>query len=190
MFKIGDSVRVIRNYSSARKGMKGTIKAKGSQTGRWGIEFDEKFGSGHDCGGKTQNGHGYWVPPECLELIKPKAEKIVITHDGKTTLARLYEDNKVVKSAEAKCSPDDEFSFTVGAKLAFERLTEEKEEPPFKVGDVVKVKAAEYHFFMDGTLGKVTEVVDEGMLEVMGYDSINDLMKTQRICIEDCEKVK
>jgi hypothetical protein len=52
-----------------------------------------------------------------------KLHKILITTDGKTTLARLYEDNKVVKRAEAKCSPDDEFDFLIGAKLAFERLT-------------------------------------------------------------------
>ena len=56
-----------------------------------------------------------------LELVEP--QKIVITTDGKTTLARLYEEEKVVKSAEAHCSPDDKFDFSVGANLAMERLT-------------------------------------------------------------------
>lgn len=211
MFKIGDKVQVIWEYFSAKRGMKGTIKA--TKTPCWGIEFDEKIMSGHDCDGKTKDGYGYWVPPEflepiksekkveektmfkigdrvrvikkynaanvgdegiiralpnnngsfallecysvefpawkkghncggtvpskkglwvdpkCLELIKPK--KIVITHDGKTTLARLYDGKTVVKSAEAKCDPRDEFSFIEGARLAFERLMgEEREDPP------------------------------------------------------------
>ena len=50
--------------------------------------------------------------------------KIVITTDGNKTLARLYENNEVVRTAEAKCSPN----FETGAKLAFERLIEKKDE--------------------------------------------------------------
>lgn len=57
------------------------------------------------------------------ELLEPVCDaKIVITTDGKETLARLYEDGKVRKSAKAECSPDDKFDFAVGAKIAFERL--------------------------------------------------------------------
>lgn len=48
--------------------------------------------------------------------------KIVITTDGKTTLARLYDGKKVIKTAEAHCSPDDKFDFSVGANWAMERL--------------------------------------------------------------------
>lgn len=58
------------------------------------------------------------------ELLEPVCNaKIVITTDGKETLARLYEDGNVVKKATARCSPNDEFDFSVGAKIAFERLT-------------------------------------------------------------------
>ena len=52
----------------------------------------------------------------------PDTNKIVITTDGKTTLARLYDGKRVVKSAEAKCAPSDTFDFATGAKLAFDRL--------------------------------------------------------------------
>ena len=65
-------------------------------------------------------------------------QKIVITSDGVTTLARLYEGSKVVKSAEAKCSPDDEFKFETGAKLAMERLYAPESKLKFKIGDRVK----------------------------------------------------
>ena len=198
LFKIGDKVRVIKDYDAAKEGMKGIIVALLGNNGAgrshyekdyYAVDFGKNFG-GHTCGGNVPNGNGQWVAPECLELINPKAEKIVITHDGKTTLARLYENNKVVKSSEANCDPKDEFDFTEGAKLAFERLMGEKEEPPFNVGDVVKVKAAGYHFFMDGTLGRVTAVLGEGELEVVGYDPVKNFTKNQRIRIEDCEKVK
>lgn len=50
-------------------------------------------------------------------------QKIVITHDGKTTTAKLFENKKCIKTAKAKCSPSDEFDFNVGASIAFERLT-------------------------------------------------------------------
>ena len=140
MFKIGDKVRVIKGYYDAKIGDEGVIKALPKNNGAstdgefaecYSVEFPS-WNDGHACNGTVPSGHGQWVLPECLELIKPKTEKIVITHDGKTTLARRYEDNKVVKSAEAKCSPDDEFDFLMGAKIAFDRLTgeEKKEEPP------------------------------------------------------------
>lgn len=57
------------------------------------------------------------------ELLEPFCDvRILITTNGKETLARLYEDGEVKKSAKAECSPDDTFDFAVGAKLAFERL--------------------------------------------------------------------
>lgn len=196
MFKIGDRVRVIKFFCcAANVGDEGIIRALPGDSGSkvtfphcYAVEFPlSKIG--HDCNGKVPSRRGFWLPPECLELIKPKpkSEKIVITHDGKTTLARLYEGKTVVKSAEAKCHPRDEFKFTEGAKIAFERLT--KEEPPFKVGDVVKVKAAEYHYFIDGTIGRVIEVYEDG-LEVKSYSPDKDSVIKQRIDFEDCEKVK
>lgn len=58
------------------------------------------------------------------ELVPADNEqKIVITTDGKTTVAKLYNGDTVVKEAKADCSPEDKFDFTQGAKLAFERLT-------------------------------------------------------------------
>lgn len=68
-------------------------------------------------------------------------EKIIITHDYKTTTATLYRgDEKVV--ATARCAPEDKFDFMVGAKLAMERLVEKTSEVilnGFKVGDRVNI---------------------------------------------------
>lgn len=57
------------------------------------------------------------------KLVPYNDTKIIITTDGITTTARLYEGGKnLIKTAEAKCSPADTFDFETGAKLAFERL--------------------------------------------------------------------
>lgn len=83
--------------------------------------------------------------------------KIVITTDGRETLARLYDGNKVIKTATAKCSPDDKFDFETGATIAFDRLFDkhEKEEPKYFNGKVVCVN--EYLGF---TVGKIYEFVN------------------------------
>lgn len=96
------------------------------------------------------------LEPDTLEPVDDK--KIVITTDGKTTLARLYEDKKVVKTAKAKCSPEDEFDFIAGAELAFERLTQNKlKKPIYYSGKVVCVEAGEDAAY---TVGKIYEFVD------------------------------
>lgn len=60
------------------------------------------------------------------------ASKIVVTTDGKTVTARLFAGKELVKTAEAKCSPQDAFVFETGAAIALDRLLdrEAKEEAP------------------------------------------------------------
>lgn len=58
--------------------------------------------------------------------------KIVITTNGAETLARLYSGDKVTKTASTKCSSTDTFSFAMGAKIAFERLMQDKPVEPIK----------------------------------------------------------
>lgn len=60
-------------------------------------------------------------------LIPYVDNKIVITTDGKTTTAKMYDGKKLVNSAKAVCSPDDKFDFNIGAVMALERLTEQLE---------------------------------------------------------------
>lgn len=63
----------------------------------------------------------WWLSEDRFTKVRA-ARKIIITHDGTTTLARMFEGNKAIKSAEAKCAPSDTFDFSIGAKLAFDRL--------------------------------------------------------------------
>jgi hypothetical protein len=90
-------------------------------------------------------------------------DKVIITTDGTETLARLYENGKVVKSATAKCAPEDEFDFNIGARLAFDRLHgEEKKEQkwrvvhrPARVGDYIRLKHTYFSFNKIGDILKV-----------------------------------
>lgn len=88
-----------------------------------------------------------------FELVKRGACKreLHITTDGTTTHAVLKESGKVVKRAKAVCSPDDEYRFETGARLAVDRVfgkdeksAEEKgaahePKPKFNIGNMVKV---------------------------------------------------
>lgn len=85
---------------------------------------------------------------DCFDLVYRKQE-LHVTSDGTTTHAVLKEGGKVVKRAKAVCSPDDEYSFETGARLAVDRVfgkdeksAEEKgaaHEPKFNIGNMVKV---------------------------------------------------
>ena len=60
-------------------------------------------------------------------IVKPitplrTTPKIVITTDGKTTTAKLYNNKSLCETATAQCSPEDKFDFNIGAKLAMDRL--------------------------------------------------------------------
>lgn len=131
-----------------------------------------------------EGGLYYWVDEMFEGLAEP--HKIVITSDGETTLARMYDGKKVVKSAEAKCSPSDTFDFMVGAKLALERLTAE---PAFFEGDIVRVVQRSYrpaHHFDIGTVAKVLNVAKY-------HDRTSLLLKsnnsTQHVNANDVEKI-
>ncbi len=96
-------------------------------------------------------------------------KKIVITTDGTETLARLYDGKKVVKTATAKCSPDDKFDFEMGAKYAFYRLLNKddaQEEPKYFSGKAVCIKP-----FYGFTIGKIYEFTDGQ-------------------CVDDCGRVR
>lgn len=126
-YKVGDKVRVRedlvdgkRYYMNDKRQCETAVSEMVSLGGRI-VEIDS-VGTYYGVKGNCWN----WTD----EMFEPvTAQKIVITSDGKETLARLYDGGKVVKTATAKCSPDDTFDFDVGAKLAFERLMNEGKKP-------------------------------------------------------------
>lgn len=143
-FKIGDRVKAIKkpNGNPGITGKIGTVRGTGEFSHSLiAVEFDEEITRGHSCNDRCKSGHGRWCDEDSLELLKPN-QKIVITSDGTETLARLYENEELVKSATAKCHADDTFDFNTRAKLAFERLIFEKK--AFDWEEFVTTKIAVY----------------------------------------------
>lgn len=156
-YKVGDRVRIVSEWRE------GCRQASSGEMDKWlgKIMTVRSVGSAfykmvEDA--LEYNGDGWWWSENCISGLACE-NKIVITTDGIETLARLYERNKVIKTATAKCAPDDKFSFDVGAKIAFERLfdSEEKEKEKSKYFNGKVVCVAETMGF---TVGKIYEFVD------------------------------
>ena len=174
-YKVGDKVRIVSKWGKGCRqnylgkmdkwlGKVMTIRSVDYPDLCYGMEEDKDE---HD-------GEGwYWFKKSISGFACEN--KIVITTDGAETLARLYDGNKVIKTATAKCSPDDKFSFKTGAKIAFERLfdSEEKEEPKYFNGKAVCVN--EYFGF---TVGKIYEFVNGQCLD------------DRKMLIPTCDKCK
>ena len=148
-FNIGDKVTLkpyekVRNHVGISKGSWESDRAKGKMTvskvsphmGHYNIELMETSLTYDDSN---------FAEYDCLTV---PSQKIVIISDGKATLARLYDGEKVTRSAEAKCSPADTYDFATGANLAYDRLmrpeaasVKPQDKPRFKAGDKAKVIA-------------------------------------------------
>ena len=118
--------------------------------------------SGKGCCQNSSGKMDKWCWTENWIAGLARENKIVITSDGEKTLARLYDGNKIIKTATAKCSPDDNFDFETGATIAFDRLFDkhEKEESKYFNGKAVCVK--EYPGF---TVGRIYEFVNGQCLD-------------------------
>lgn len=138
-YNVGDKVKVISNpsihkryYMSDRSSYNCMIRGIFKFAGK--VVTISEICNGQYC---IKEDEGVWRWTD--EMFDGLADylKIVITTDGKTTLARMFNEKNVLKSAEARCNTKDTFDFEVGAKLAMARLTEDPEK--IKVGDAVKV---------------------------------------------------
>lgn len=103
---------------------------------------------------------------EMFSGLATSLPKVVITTDGKTTTAKMYEGKKLLKTAASKCSTGDTFDFAIGAKLALERVTEK--EPKFKIGQFVRVINNDMNHF---PIGSIVQIIDFDKYKVLceGY---------------------
>lgn len=102
--------------------------------------------------------------------IQNPNQKVVITLDGNQTLARIYEDNKVVFKGIATCCEEDEFDVVVGSMTALTRaaasLERSRKKPKQewvvvnrkpRAGDYVRLKETWFSFDRVGDILKVVE---------------------------------
>lgn len=117
-FKVGDKVignEKANKYGITTEGWIGTVTEVLDEP-RGGDDF-KAFGPGIDDGKST-----FTLNSNYFDLYT-NTQKIVITTDGKTTTAVLYDGKKRIKDAKAVCAPTDKFDFNYGASLALDRLT-------------------------------------------------------------------
>jgi len=134
---------------------------------------------------KEDNGEWHWTD-EMFSGLATSLPKVVITTDGKTTTAKMYEGKKVLKTAKSQYSPQDTFDFAVGAKLALERVTEK--EPKFKIGQFVRVIENDTCQFFKGQPVKITEVSEDYVM-CEGYLRYNQIIGTQLLRYEMIESL-
>lgn len=87
-------------------------------------------------------------------------EKIIIYRDGRKVIAL---DKRTGKKAEARCNPSDTFDFSIGARIAFDRLIPNKEaaatEPKAFTGKAVYLGGHETNDLCF-TVGRIYEFTD------------------------------
>lgn len=53
---------------------------------------------------------------------KQQKQSIHIYQQGRKTIAQLNQGKEIINMSNAICHPDDEYDFTIGSKIAYERL--------------------------------------------------------------------
>lgn len=130
-FKVGDRVKCIkRDEPRAILGKTGTVIAHSISKGVPLVEFDEPV-SGHNGRGRAErtgkDGYCWYCYDNELEVIDEPAEatfnqKVVITSNGKVSMATLYDEEKEVCTATAAMPDGVDFDFMGCAKRALKRL--------------------------------------------------------------------
>ena len=130
-YKVGDKVRIVskrtfrmNNFGEMDKwlGKVMTIRRVGPF-----YRMEEDFGENYGCGWR-------WDDSMIAGLANPDRSSLIveIQFDGNTTRATLKRGGREVKSAEARCSPEDTFDRGEGAKVAVNRLFAKKQKPKKK----------------------------------------------------------
>lgn len=93
----------------------------------------------------------YSIPLEDVEFVRRKKDTIVIYRNDNKVIAL---DKSTGEKAEASCNPTDKFDFHFGARLAFERLMGDKNEPiPKNAKEVKEVRRT-------AKVGEYVKIVD------------------------------
>lgn len=124
------------------------------------------------------------VDPEHFERIA-EGSSIHISVDGNKVVAVIKKDGKVIKRSEAKCSPEDEFNFETGAKIAFDRLFEKKPEFIPHLECTWLGKTTNY-----GEIGKPTNYKDSNGEPLFIGDTVNLKSGSTGICFSNIPVVE
>ena len=131
-YKVGDKVRIVSKrpqrcwnpYMDKHLGKTMTIIKSGinGEGVYYCMEEDRDDFLGHWC----------WYEYMIAGLAEPEREPctVELRFDGMITTATLKRGGRDVKTAEARCNPEDTYSRAEGARVAVERLTSRKSTRP------------------------------------------------------------
>lgn len=170
-YKVGDKVRIVSKrpqrcwnpYMDKHLGKTMTIIKSGinGEGVYYCMEEDRDDFLGHWC----------WYEYMIAGLAEPEREPctVELRFDGMITTATLKRGGRDVKTAEARCNPEDTYSRAEGARVAVERLFEKKrkEDKPEKytpkVGDKFKIVGeSHYHGFSIGETVRLIRICEQG----------------------------
>lgn len=133
-YKIGDKVRIVskrtvrmNNFGKMDKWLGKVMTIRGIERCFHGYWMEEDFGENY--------GRGWlWYDNMIAGLAEPEREPctVELRFNGMITTATLKRGGREVKSAEARCSPEDTFDRGEGAKVAVNRLFAKKQKPKKK----------------------------------------------------------
>lgn len=114
-YKVGDKVRIV----SKKVGYD------------WSVEMDSWLGKvvtisrvlSHAHGYKIEEDDGFWSwRPWMIEGLAGKTNPVIMIECGRVTTAQLFLNGRLLRTAKAKCSPEDVYDEKTGVKLAISRL--------------------------------------------------------------------
>lgn len=132
-------------------------------------------------------GHWYWYEGTIAGLAEHEREPctVELRFDGMVTTATLKRGGRDVKTAEARCNPKDTYSRAEGARVAVERLFEQKrkEDKP-KMWDkfVVTKEDGKYgHLFNTGEIVTLLKVFKNGNLRLVNEAGLVQLLPPSEV---------
>jgi len=177
-YKVGDKVRIVSERPASPRFVDPMVQYLGKTLTVSKVE-EETLGAIYRFKEATYParffrtvGNGMWAFCEdwIAGLVEPKFSVSVRFHD-RLTVAELVKDGKVVKVENARCNPKDKYSMAEGARIAVERLFQEKatnkhsEARRINLGDKFVVTGNSYrplHCFSDGTIVTAVAFRDSG----------------------------
>ena len=175
-YKVWDKVRIVDHRTAHMNNFGGMDKWLGkvmtirdlSSPGYW---MREDYGENY--------GYGWlWDDDMISGLAEPRREPctVELRFDGMITTATLKRGGRDVKTAEARCNPEDTYSRAEGARVAVERLFEKKrkedkaKESKPKIGDkFVVVGDLSGHEFPIGDIVTLCRVCNSWRLYMNQY---------------------
>lgn len=168
-YKVGDKVRIVDHRTDNMHHFGKMDKWLGKVmtirecllSGYW---MEEDYGENIGFGWR-------WDDSMISGLAEPEREPctVELRFDGMITTATLKRGGRDVKTAEARCNPEDTYSRAEGARVAVERLFEKKrkEDKPEKytpkVGDKFKIVGeSHYHGFSIGETVRLIRICEQG----------------------------